>query len=175
MGANAQTTVPSFTIGQVLTADQQNQSARTGVPVFATTVERDAAFGGSGEKTLAEGQLAYLEDSDIVQYYDGSGWATQNGRTYADADASGASGGSSSSWRAGCGSTKTLTMNLDIVAPFLSTETNFSGQYQFVTTTGLIQNVAGFLDNTTSYTAFTLTPNAGTLTGGEIRVYGYKN
>jgi hypothetical protein len=76
MGANAQTTVPSFTSGQVLTADQQNQSARTGVPVFATTVERDAAFGGSGEKTLAEGQLAYLEDSDIVQYYDGSGWAT---------------------------------------------------------------------------------------------------
>ena len=76
MGANAQTTVPSFTVGQVLTADQQNQSARTGVPVFATTVERDAAFGGSGEKTLAEGQLAYLEDSNIVQYYDGSSWAT---------------------------------------------------------------------------------------------------
>jgi hypothetical protein len=59
MGANAQTTVPSFTIGQVLTADQQNQSARTGVPVFATTVERDAAFGGAGEKTLAEGQLLF--------------------------------------------------------------------------------------------------------------------
>ena len=76
MGANAQTTVPTFTSGQVLTAEQQNQSARTGVPVFATTVERDAAFGGSGEKTLAEGQLAYLEDSDVVQYYDGSGWAT---------------------------------------------------------------------------------------------------
>ena len=76
MGANAQTTVPSFTIGQVLTADQQNQSARTGVPVFATTVERDAAFGGAGEKTLAEGQLAYLEDSNIVQYYDGAAWAT---------------------------------------------------------------------------------------------------
>jgi hypothetical protein len=52
MGANAQTTVPSFTIGQVLTADQQNQSARTGVPVFATTVERDAAFGGSRRKNV---------------------------------------------------------------------------------------------------------------------------
>jgi hypothetical protein len=36
MGANAQTTVPSLLVGQVLTADQQNQSARTGVPVFAT-------------------------------------------------------------------------------------------------------------------------------------------
>jgi hypothetical protein len=76
MGANAQTTVPTFTAGQVLTADQQNQSARTGVPVFATTVTRDAAFGGTGEKTLAEGQLCYLEDANVVQYYDGAAWAT---------------------------------------------------------------------------------------------------
>jgi len=76
MGANAQTTVPTFTAGQVLTAAQLNDSARTGVPVFATTVERDAAFGGSGEKTLAEGQLAYIEASNIVQYYDGAAWAT---------------------------------------------------------------------------------------------------
>ena len=76
MGANAQTTVPTFTSGQVLTADQQNQSARTGVPVFATTVTRDAAFGGSGEKTLAEGQLCYLESDNVVQYYDGAAWAT---------------------------------------------------------------------------------------------------
>jgi len=76
MGANAQTTVPTFTIGQVLTADQMNQSARTGVPVFAGTAERDAAFGGSGEKTLAEGQLCYLESTNVVQYYDGSSWAT---------------------------------------------------------------------------------------------------
>lgn len=76
MGANAQTIVPTFTAGQVLTAAQMNQSARTGVPVFATTVERDAAFGGTGEKTLAEGQLCYLESTDVVQYYNGTSWAT---------------------------------------------------------------------------------------------------
>lgn len=76
MGANAQTTVPTFTAGQVLTADQMNNSARTGVPVFADTSSRDAGFGGTGEKTLAEGQLCYLEDSNIVQYYTGSTWAT---------------------------------------------------------------------------------------------------
>lgn len=75
MGANAQTTVPTFTASQVLTADQMNQSARTGVPVFANTTARDAAFGGSGEKTLAEGQLCYLEDTNKVQYYNGSAWA----------------------------------------------------------------------------------------------------
>jgi hypothetical protein len=76
MGANAQTTVPTFTAGAVLTAAQMNQSARTGVPVFAGTTERDAAFGGTGEKTLAQGQLCYLESTNVVQYYDGSNWAT---------------------------------------------------------------------------------------------------
>jgi len=76
MGANAQTTVPTFVTSQVLTSDQMNQSARTGVPVFAGTVERDAAFGGTGEKTLAEGQLCYLESTNVVQYYDGATWAT---------------------------------------------------------------------------------------------------
>jgi hypothetical protein len=75
MGANAQTTVPTFTASQVLTADQMNQSARTGVPVFADTTARDAAFGGSGEKTLAEGQLCYLESTDKVQFYNGTSWA----------------------------------------------------------------------------------------------------
>jgi hypothetical protein len=75
MGANAQTTVPTFTAAQVLTADQMNQSARTGVPVFADTTARDAAFGGTGEKTLAEGQLCYLESTDKVQFYNGTSWA----------------------------------------------------------------------------------------------------
>ena len=75
MGANAQTSVPLFVANQVLTASQQNLSAATGVPVFATTVTRDAAFGGSN-KVLAEGQLAYIEASNIVQYYDGAAWAT---------------------------------------------------------------------------------------------------
>ena len=73
MGANAQTAVPAFTTGQVLTAAQQTQ-INTGVPVFATTVERDAAFGGTGEKTLAEGQFAFLEDSNTTQFYDGATW-----------------------------------------------------------------------------------------------------
>jgi hypothetical protein len=75
MGANAQTSVPSFTAGQVLTAQQQTE-INTGIPVFATTTTRDAAFGGTGEKVLAEGQLAYIEASDVVQYYNGSAWAT---------------------------------------------------------------------------------------------------
>lgn len=78
MGANAQTSVPAFTAGQVLTAAQMTQ-VNTGIPVFASSTERDAAFGGAGEKTLAEGQTAYLEDTDEIQYYDGSAWAALGG------------------------------------------------------------------------------------------------
>ena len=74
--ANEQTSVPLYAASEVLTAANMNISAGTGVPVFATTVTRDAAFGGASEKVLAEGQLCYLSASNIVQYYDGAAWAT---------------------------------------------------------------------------------------------------
>ena len=73
---NEQTSVPLFASGEVLTASNMNLSAGTGIPVFATTVTRDAAFGGAGEKVLAEGQLCYLSSTNVVQYYDGAAWAT---------------------------------------------------------------------------------------------------
>ena len=73
MGANAVTTVPVYTAGEVLTAADMNIT-NSGIPVFATTVTRDAAFGGTGEKTLAEGQFAYIEATNTTQYYDGAAW-----------------------------------------------------------------------------------------------------
>jgi hypothetical protein len=79
MGANAVTTVPVYTAGEVLTAADMNIT-NSGIPVFATTVTRDAAFGGAGEKTLAEGQFAYIEASDQTQYYSGSSWLTLGGK-----------------------------------------------------------------------------------------------
>ena len=72
--ANTQIKVPLFAAAEVLTAANMNISAGTGIPVFATTVTRDAAFGGAGEKLLAEGQFAYIEASDELQYYDGAAW-----------------------------------------------------------------------------------------------------
>lgn len=79
MGANAQTSVPTFTTGEILTAANMNISARTGIPVFADSTARDAAFGGTGEKTLAEGQFAYLESTNVTQYYDGAAWQAVGG------------------------------------------------------------------------------------------------
>lgn len=75
MGANAQLAVPAFVAGEVLTAAEMTQ-VNTGIPVFATTVTRDAAFGGTGEKTLAQGQYAYIEATSTLQSYNGSAWVT---------------------------------------------------------------------------------------------------
>jgi hypothetical protein len=74
MGLNAQTSVPKYAAAEVLTAANMNISAGTGVPVFASGTTRNAGFGGAGEKTLAEGQFAYLEDSNLLQVYNGTVW-----------------------------------------------------------------------------------------------------
>ena len=41
---------------------------------FATTTARDAAFGGAGEPTLAEGMTAYIDADNSIYTYDGSNW-----------------------------------------------------------------------------------------------------
>jgi hypothetical protein len=58
MGANAQTSVPAFVTGQVLTAQQQTE-INTGIPVFADSTARDAAFGGTGEKVLPRASMRF--------------------------------------------------------------------------------------------------------------------
>lgn len=75
MGANATTFVPTYVAGEVLTAADLNVT-NSGIPVFADTSARDAAFGGAGEKVLAQGQFAFIEATNTTQYYNGSTWVT---------------------------------------------------------------------------------------------------
>ena len=237
MGANAQTAVPVFTAGQVLTAAQVTQ-INTGIPVFATTTTRDAAFGGAGEKTLAQGQTCYIESSSTYQTYNGSSWVTfgtSSGLTLVTAQTIGSavssvtvngafsslyenykitvSGGVASTfiglrltlgatasdyysggvdmtpagvtsaigqsntafWNFGGGTVNALNGQAEILQPFATKTTTYYSDHAFNATgsSGSLSN--GFLNNTTSYTAFTLTPSSGTITGGTIRVYGYAN
>ena len=44
------------------------------VGVYADSSARDAAFGGGGEPTLAEGLVAFLKDTNILTVYSGSAW-----------------------------------------------------------------------------------------------------
>jgi hypothetical protein len=58
----------------------------------------------------------------------------------------------------------------DVINPFLAKRTSVTGTYNAGLYSGWF---GGSVFNTTSYTAFTITPAAGTLTGGQISVYGY--
>jgi hypothetical protein len=61
-------------------------------------------------------------------------------------------------------------------SPFLSKRTTFQSVLIGADSGSNYAHYMGHLQNTTSYTAFTLTASAATtMTGGEIRVYGYQN
>jgi hypothetical protein len=232
MGANATTFVPSYTSGEVLTAANLSVT-NSGIPVFATTVTRDAAFGGTGEKTLAEGQFAYIEATNTTQYYDGAAWqsvgatsgltlisATTIGTAVSTVTISGAfsstydnykilvSGGTSSlsdgelNLRLGAQTTGYKSYNfysaytavaptyqaptahiligrygtdgtnstVDVLAPNLAKTTFVFGSGG---SNDYVHFCSGVSFNNTQFTAFTLFPNTGTLTGGTIYVYGY--
>ena len=63
---------------------------------------------------------------------------------------------------------------LEIMAPFQAARTTMTSTSIFAdTTNGPVRTIAGFLNNTTSYTGFTVIAGTGTLTGGTISVYGY--
>jgi hypothetical protein len=234
---NTQTSVPAFSAGQVLTAAQMTE-VNTGIPVFATTTTRDAAFGGTGEKVLAEGQFAYIEASNTTQYYDGAAWQTlvvggltliksqtigsgvstvtvsdvfsasydnykiiiSGGAGSGSADCylqlgstttgyygsmiycafnsstpqAASAGNNSANWNfAAALTTDSIHANIDLFSPFANDWTKInSWSYNFATTAG---QMMGNLQNTTSYTSFTLGVTGQTVTGGTIRVYGYAN
>jgi hypothetical protein len=121
MGANATTFVPSYTSGEVLTAANLSVT-NSGIPVFADSTARDAAFGGTGEKTLAEGQYAYLEDTNATQFYDGASWVsvgTTPGLVYITS------------------ATASASAALNINSCFSSTYTNYRIIYNFTASTTL--------------------------------------
>lgn len=64
-----------FVSGDVLTAAQVNTFLMDQTIMrFATTTARDAAFGGAGEPTLAEGMFAYIDADNTTYFYTGGAW-----------------------------------------------------------------------------------------------------
>ena len=146
------TTVASVTVTDVFSANYDNYKIVVTGGVASTT-----------------NQLRLQLGATTTGYYWGG-----NGLTYAGASNTGA-GSNAAYFFAGNGSTKTLTMNGEIGNPFAAKETMFSAISAIPTTTGASLSVAGFLDNTTSYTDLTISLNTGTISDGIIRVYGYAN
>lgn len=71
----AVTSVTNFSDGDVLSATALN-AVNCGIHVYADASARDAAYGGSGERTLVEGEYAYLLNTDQTLVYSGSSWVS---------------------------------------------------------------------------------------------------
>jgi hypothetical protein len=63
-------------------------------------------------------------------------------------------------------------MNAEVFGPNLAKRTHISNMNA---QNGSARTGAGYQDSNTVFTAFTIAPGSGTITGGEIRVYGYQN
>jgi hypothetical protein len=76
----------------------------------------------------------------------------------------------------GAVSTDNIALSYRLFGPNLAKTTHFMTEAPLARTAGDNWSYAiGYLNDTTQYTAFTITTVSGTLTGGNIRVYGYRN
>ena len=174
-------TPPDFTSGSVLTAAQMNavglwlvktQTIGTGVSSVTVT----GAFSSDYDVylvTIVGGSASANTALGIQMGATTSGYAYSLLYTsYTNTAAAVGTGSGSSFLYAGGGTTSSLRMACTITAPYLTEQTDFHGS----STNGSFSGVcAGYLNDTTSYTDFTVVTQGVTMTGGTIRVYGYRN
>jgi len=96
--------------------------------------------------------------------------------SYTSNTVNGLSGDNTTEWiHCGQGNTDQLNGRIMIFSPFASKHTVAHWESSRTGSGGQNTNGRGVLPNTTSYTDFKLNCNTGNMTGGTIRVYGYRN
>ena len=196
-------TPPDFTAGQVLTAAQMNAVGLwriTGCTV--SSVGGTAATASNGVITVGSGNTsvtvsnAFSADFDHykIVYSGGSssnltnlemqlGATTTGYRSlllygaWSDTPTATAAGEDNGSWLVfvGAADPDGNYMNVEVFSPYDAVRTSVAGPYVGLDTDRVGGYFTGFVTNTTSYTSFTIRPNAGSITGGTLRVYGYKD
>ena len=152
----------------------------TTIGTAATSVTVSSAFSATYDnyKIIVSGGVASTDDNLYLQlgasatgYYMARNVAAFSG----GAVTVNTSNNASSFTVAGRVSTTVLNMNLDLQSPFLAKNTVVGGPVVNTVTGGQGGFTAGYHNSAVSYTAFTITPASGNMTGGTIRVYGYNN
>lgn len=175
---------PTFNSGDILTAADMNAvglwlvktqtigSAQPNVSVtnaFSSTYDNYRITISGGSASANCDLRMHLEASSPSAYYYGGVI-----RTYA-ASTVGFEGANVAYWFVGNGSAQTLSMCIDILNPGLANETSYMALVPYTYTTGAGGYTAGYHNKATAYTDFVITPSTGTITGGLIKVYGYRN
>jgi hypothetical protein len=146
-------------------------SAQSSIPVsdvFSADFDTYKVTISGGAPSTAMNILVTLGATATGYYYAGNGHFYTNNTSVGFA-------ANASSWFAAYGQTTGLNGVLEIFNPFASDETFYNIRAAQGSTTGAVFEGSGYLNNTTSYTGMTFTTSTGTITGGTIRVYGYRN
>lgn len=176
-GSNAWTVVPasgtSASLGLTLIKTQTIGSAVSSVNVtgaFSATYDAYKIIITGGLGSIGA-NIALKLGSTTTGYYAG-----YSDISYATGAVTGNGNNNAASFTlSGYNSTSAISYNADLQNPFLAKNTILNVLVGPPATGAGARFGAGFLNDTTSYTDFTLTPSSGTLTGGTIRVYGYNN
>jgi len=126
----------------------------------------------SGFAGSSNGAAAYLKlNNSTGSTYFGN-MIYNVGTTSAIGGVSAANGASNGFFAHTISSTGTMTLDGMLNAPFLAVTSNFVGNYSGRNYNGQFSTHDS---NAASSTGFTFAPAGGTITGGQIRVYGYRN
>jgi hypothetical protein len=175
-------TPPDFTSGAVLTAAQMNavglwlvKTQTVGSAVASVTVTGAFSADYDNYKIIVSGGVASTDIGLLLQmgstttgYY-----AVYIYSAYSGTSVAGFNTNNGANWAVGASSSAGHQVSIDVLNPFLAKRTSFGGFNQNTTTNA--GPVTGYIANSTSYTAFTISTTSGTLTGGTIKVYGYRN
>jgi hypothetical protein len=179
--------VPDFSPGEVLTAAAMDsiglwlvKSQTVGTAVTSVTV--NDAFSATYDYykityTNGVGSTQQTIRTTLGSTATGYYWGGVIGR-YDNLGAIGFGSSNAANWEAtGFTDTNGNLYEIELSMPFLTRKTGIQAWHWDTRTGGGTGYgfVGGHLNNTTSYTSFTLTAAAGTMTGGTIRVYGYRN
>jgi hypothetical protein len=179
-------TYPTFASGDVLLASDMNAvglwliktqtigsavSTVTVTGAFSSTYDNyrvvvnvDSVAAGGPYSTIALG-------STTTGYYWGGFQAN-----YSTAAVTGLSSNNQASWnRLGPLNTTGGSFSFDLLNPNRAYRTVIQSNYTDFATAGGAGAGSGFLNDTTAYTSFILGLTSSTMTGGNIRVYGYRN
>jgi len=156
--------ISSTTIGNAVSSVTVSSAFSSTYDNYLIIVGGGVASGGAIHLNLTLGATA------TGYYYGGSQTAYPTGTV------SGVAGNNATSFaQAGHGSTSTLDAYVVLRGPNLAKRTAMTTQNARTAAGEDAYQYSGFLNDTTQYTAFTFTTSSGTITGGTIRVYGYKN
>lgn len=177
---------PDFVAGQVLTAAQMNKigawlitnqtigTAVSSVAVtsaFSTDYDNYLILVSGGVASTTNSLNLTLGATATGYYYSGIKLAS-----YAATSITGDAAQNTTSFPGVVqGTTTSLNGRFELFQPFATKNTHVHYVSSQSLTTGQFHTRGGYLADTTSYTAFTLTTSTGTITGGNIYVYGYRD